>query len=176
MTEGRKADGKFAAGNRIWEARASCGPNPKFATPEDLWAACVEYFNWNEENPLYEAKLVSFQGESTIEQLPKMRAMTIAGLCIYIDISHRQWNEWKQSRADLVPVIMKAEEIIRRQKFEGAASDFFNSNIIARDLGLADRSELSGPDGGPIKTEPAMSDMELARRVAFVLASGLKGD
>lgn len=176
VTKGRKKDGRFAAGNRIWEARASCGPNPKFANGDDLWAACVEYFDWNEANPLYEAKLVSYQGISTIEQVPRMRAMTIGGLCLFIGISHRQWIEWKQSRADLVHIVTCVEEIIRRQKFEGAASEFFNANIIARDLGLADKSEFSGPDGGPIKTETTtLNDIELARRVAFLLQRGIQG-
>lgn len=151
MAEGRdETDGRFLPGNRIWESRASCGPNPKFAEPEDLWAACVEYFEWNESNPLYEAKLVSFQGVNKVERVPKMRAMTIGGLCIFVGIAHRTWNDWKQSRSDLVPVITQVEEVIRRQKFEGAASDFFNPNIIARDLGLADKAELTGADGGPI--------------------------
>ena len=31
------------------------------------------------------------------------------------------------------------DSIIRTQKFEGAAADLFNANIISRDLGLVDR-------------------------------------
>ena len=176
MAEGREPDGKFKAGNRIWEARSTCGPNPKFAGPEELWAACVEYFDWNEDNPLYEAKLTSYQGENKIEPLPKLRAMTIGGLCIFIGISQRLWSEWRSSRPDLLPVMHEAEELIRRQKFEGAAADLFNPNIIARDLGLADKSELTGKDGGPIETKSEnVTDLELARRVAFLLTSGAKG-
>jgi hypothetical protein len=33
------------------------------------------------------------------------------------------------------------EEIIRTQKFEGASADLLNPNIIARDLGLADKQD-----------------------------------
>lgn len=36
------------------------------------------------------------------------------------------------------------EEIIRTQKFEGASADLLNPNIIARDLGLAEKQEHSG--------------------------------
>lgn len=36
------------------------------------------------------------------------------------------------------------EEIIRTQKFEGAAVGAFNANIIARDLGLSDKKEIDG--------------------------------
>lgn len=39
-------------GNRFWEARSSHGRNPKFESPEALWAACCEYFEWVEANPL----------------------------------------------------------------------------------------------------------------------------
>lgn len=42
-------------GNRFWEARSSHGRNPKFESPEALWAACCEYFEWVEANPLPEA-------------------------------------------------------------------------------------------------------------------------
>lgn len=43
-------------GNRFWEARSSHGRNPKFESPEALWAACCEYFEWVEANPLWEMK------------------------------------------------------------------------------------------------------------------------
>lgn len=39
-------------GNRFWEARSSHGRNPKFESPEALWAACCEYFEWADDNPL----------------------------------------------------------------------------------------------------------------------------
>ena len=35
---------------------------------------------------------------------------------------------------------------------------------------FAERREISGPDGGPIKVEDELSDMEVARRIAWVLA------
>ena len=41
-----------------------------------------------------------------------------------------------------MPIIHKIEEIIYNQKFEGAAVGIFNSNIIARDLGLSDKKDI----------------------------------
>ena len=64
------------------------------------------------------------------------------------------------------------EEIIRQQKFEGAAANLLNANIIARDLGLADKAEITGRDGGPIETK--MTDLEGARRIAFSLARAVQ--
>lgn len=139
--------GRFLPGNRFWEARSSAGPKPKFADPESLWGACVEYFAWVEDNPLHEDKLVIFQGVATHEPVAKMRAMTIGGLCIFLDVTERQWREWRDSRPDLLPVITQAEAIIYQQKFTGAAADLLNPNIIARDLGLADKQDHTSSDG-----------------------------
>lgn len=133
--------------------RSSHGAKPKFAEPEDLWKACCEFFDWVEDNPLKEAKLTTYRGRSTLEEIPKMRAMTIEGLCIFIDVSAVTWFEWKKSRADLTNVIESVEKVIRTQKFTGASADLLNANIIARDLGLADKRELSGPDAGPVMFE-----------------------
>ena len=141
MTEGRDNAGRFVIGNRFWEARSSHGPNPKFSNPDDLWDACLEYFAWVEDNPLYETKGFAFQGSVTKEVFPKMRAMTVGGLCIFLDIARSTWDEWKKGRSDLSEVITRAEEIIRDQKFSGAAAELLNPNIIAREIGLADKND-----------------------------------
>lgn len=146
----KDANGRFLPGNRFWEARSSHGPTPKFEKANDLWSACCEYFQWVEENPLFEDKLVTFQGMATHEPVAKMRAMTIAGLCHFIDIDETTWRDWKKARPDLSPIVTRAEVVIYQQKFAGAAADLLNSNIIARELGLADKQEHTGKDGAPI--------------------------
>lgn len=136
-------------GNRFWEERSSHGRAPIFGSPEELWEACCEYFAWVDENPLYESKGFAFQGTVTEHNFAKMRAMTVASLCIFLDISVQTWHEYR-IRKDFTEVTTRVDEIIRTQKFQGAAADLLNPNIIARDLGLADRSELTGKDGAPI--------------------------
>ena len=133
-------------GNRFWEKRSSHGRKPIFDTPEKLWEAATEYFAWVEDTPLYEDKLVTFQGEATHEPVARMRAMTISGLCIFLDISRNSWDEYAK-REDFLGVTTQIAEIIRTQKYEGAAADLLNPNIIARDLGLAEKNEVSGPNG-----------------------------
>jgi DNA-packaging protein gp3 len=140
----RDESGRFLPGNRFWEARSSAGPNPKFDGPEPLWAACLEYFAWVQDNPLYADQLVTFQGSATHEPVAKMRAMTLGGLCLFLDITDQTWRDWRADRPDLIGVITRAESVIYQQKFTGAAADLLNPNIIARDLGLADKKELSG--------------------------------
>jgi hypothetical protein len=152
MTEPRdEATGRFLPGNRFWEARSSHGRSPIFATADDLWNAACEYFEWVDQNPLYEDKLVTFQGSATHEPVAKMRAMTVAGLCIFLDITPQAWHEWKKNRTDFFDVIARIEAVIYSQKFAGAAADLLNANIIARDLGLADKNEITGTGGGPIQ-------------------------
>jgi len=153
--EGRDEAGRFAAGNRFWEVRSSAGPKPKFDRPEKLWSACCEYFEWVEANPLQEDRLVTFQGAATHEPVAKMRAMTITGLCSFLDVSRSTWDDWRDERADLADVISRAEAVIYEQKFAGAAADLLNANIIARDLGLKDQAshEHTGKDGGAIRME-----------------------
>ena len=56
-----------------------------------------------------------------------------------------------RAKQDFSEVTTRVDEIIRTQKFQGAAADLLNPNIIARDLGLADKSELTGKDGGPVE-------------------------
>ncbi|MDQ8200688.1 terminase small subunit [Pelagicoccus enzymogenes] len=137
-------------GNQFWRARSSHGPKPKFANGEDLWAACLEYFQWVEDNPLKEEKAFSYQGTVTTFELKKMRAMTLEGLSDFLDISPSTWREWRNSRDDLWGVIERVERVVRIQKFEGAAADLLNPNIIARDLGLADRKALGSDPDNPL--------------------------
>jgi len=154
-------------GNRFWEARSSHGRKPIFASPDDLLACCNEYFAWVEENPLWEDKLVTFQGAATHEPVAKMRAMTIGGLCIFLDIDRTTWIEYGK-REGFSKVTREVEEIIRDQKFAGAAADLLNANIIARDLGLADKAELTGKDGSDLIPEGS-STREIARAILDVL-------
>lgn len=144
-------------GNRFWEARSSHGRNPKFVSSEELWKACVEYFEWVEENPLWEMRPFAYQGEVVQEPVAKMRAMTLAGLCLFLDISDDTWRNYRANN-DLLGVVTRAEKVIYDQKFSGAAADLLNPNIIARDLGLADKREVH-------KTITDLTDEELDRRL-----------
>lgn len=130
----------FQAGNRFWEARSSHGRKPIFDSPEKLWDAATQYFEWNENNPLWEVKSYMYQGAPVQDQIPKMRAMTIEGLCLFLDISKQAWSEYKQ-RDGFGDVTREIDDIIRKQKFEGAAAEMLNANIIARDLGLREQTE-----------------------------------
>lgn len=139
-------------GNEFWKFRTKHGPNQKWSDPQQLWEECQKYFQWCQDNPLYEEKAFHSSGEITKTTIPKMRAMTLQGLCYYLRISRATWHAYKQNK-DLLDVIHEAEGVIYEQKFTGAAADLLNANIIARDLGMSDKQEHSGPEGSPIKQE-----------------------
>lgn len=147
-------------GNQFWKARSSHGRKPIFATPDDLWNACAEYFEWVQKNPLYESQAFAYQGEVQIKEIPKMRAMTLAGLCIFLDINRSTWDEYRL-KDDFSEVSTRVDEIVRSQKFEGAAAGLLNANIIARDLGLADKNELTGKGGDPVQIIISQQDAGL---------------
>ena len=128
-------------GNRFWEARSTHGRKPIFKNPEEFLEAATQYFEWNEDNPLKESKLVSHQGISTVEELPLMRAMTIEGLCLFMDIDYQTLLNYEKKK-DFFAVVSNVRNIIKQQKFEGASAGLLNSNIIARDLGLKDNQEV----------------------------------
>lgn len=133
-------------GNQFWKARSSHGRKPIFETPEIMWDACAEYFEWVEDNPLQEA--VVYQGEIGAEPKPLMRAMTVKGLCIFLDVGEDYFNDFEQrldkdtdKGKDFARVIKKVRNIIDTQKFEGASAGLLNPNIIARDLGLSEKTD-----------------------------------
>jgi len=136
-------------GNRFWEARSSHGRNPIFADPEQLWDAACQYFQWVDDNPLLEMKPFAYQGVVIQEPVPKMRAMTIDGLCIFLDITRQTFDNYC-GREGFFDIMTRIQSVIRSQKFAGAAADLLNPNIIARDLGLIDRQEVKSTGESPV--------------------------
>jgi len=133
-------------GNQFWKLRSKHGRDKLFATPQLLWEAACEYFEWCEGHPLYEVRGFAFQGVVTKEDFPKMRAMTLSQLCFYLHCDDSYFRTFKstikEKDKDFLAVIHEIETIIYNQKFQGASADLLNANIIARDLGLSDKAIL----------------------------------
>jgi hypothetical protein len=135
-------------GNKFWELRSKHGRDKLFATPELLWEAACEYFEWCRENPWIKKDWVGKDADEVERETE--RPFTLTGLCIYLDCSSSYFRSFKstlqEKDKDFLTIITRIEEIIYTQKFEGAAVGAFNANIIARDLGLSDKvnNEHSG--------------------------------
>lgn len=129
-------------GNQFWKLRSKHGRDKLFSTPDLLWDAACEYFEWCDANPI-EAQ--ENKGTKNVNTVMFKRPYTLKGFCLYCDASEFWWKQFKKGEdvKDFLPVIRKIEDIIYNQKFEGAAIGIFNANIIARDLGLADVQDLN---------------------------------
>lgn len=148
--------------NEFWKMRSKHGRDRLFKTPQALWKACEEYFQWCTDNPLIEVDWVGSGGRRVNK--PKMRAFTIQGLCGYLNCNTVYFNHFESSLQeenkkddplikDFSKVCTRIRDVIYQQKFEGASAGFLNPTIIARDLGLRDKQELSGPGGGPLQIQ-----------------------
>jgi hypothetical protein len=59
-------------GNQFWKLRSKHGRDTLFESPEKMWEAACEYFQWCDDNPLLE---IDFRGkDATQVTIPKMRA------------------------------------------------------------------------------------------------------
>ena len=141
-------------GNQFWKARAKHGRAKIFSSPVKLWTGACEYFEWAEDNPL--EKDIIYQGQVTGRE-KLLRAMTVSGLCIFLGVNNDYLTEFRgnldlktKQGKDFSRVIKDVYEIIKTQKFEGASAGLLNPNIIARDLGLTDKKELSGSVENPL--------------------------
>lgn len=137
--------------NKFWELRTKHGRDKLFSTPDLLWTAATEYFQWCDDNPWIKNEAIkSGDLAGQIIKVPTSRPYTIKALCLYLGVNAQYFTDFKNGLKpnekdidkDFSLVITRIEETIYTQKFEGATVGTFNANIIARDLGLTDKKEL----------------------------------
>lgn len=133
-------------GNQFWKKRTKHGRSKAF-TPTTLWKACCEYFEWVEQNPFFEEKIFCSYGEIVKGHIEHPRPKTIEGLTVFLGIQQSTWAEWKKPANELSGVAQEVDRLMREDKFSGAAAGIYNSNIIARDLGLRDNQDHTSSDG-----------------------------
>lgn len=131
------------------------GRPPAFKSPEEMWQKAINYFEWCKVNSIDETKIFNNQGEIVTGSAPHMRAMTQAGLCAFLNIGVSTWHDYKK-KAQYSEVTQAVEQIMYEQKFTGAAAGMLNANIIARDLGLAEKTETELSGG--LKVEQSLAD------------------
>jgi len=126
---------RFQPGNRAWAARRSPGRRRRFADPDALEAACIRYFEWCAANPLIRHEPVVYRGKVTMMlAVPRLRALTLAGLCVHLGIGRSTWRDYR-ARPAFSPVIEWVENTVWVNQFEGAAAGLFDRRIVARMLG-----------------------------------------
>lgn len=137
-------------GNEFWKLQSKHGRDKLFATPELIWEAATEYFQYCVDNPLMSTEYVG--KDATMVLVPKVQAFTLQGLCLYIGCSTAHFRNVKStinakegelSELDkaFLTIITRIEETVYHQKFINAAAGFLKENIIARDLGLTEKTD-----------------------------------
>lgn len=131
----------FSKVQSFWKHKLKGGRPRAFKSPEQLLKSCLEYFELCDANPLAEHDFVGREGKSVMKN--KMRAYTWAGLENFLGITDEGLMNYRKNEKykEFFGVIAYVERIMWDQKFTGAAAGLLNPNIIARDLGLMDKTE-----------------------------------
>ena len=125
-------------GNQYWRL-AHNFKKPRCYQPDELLDKAVEYAQWCEKNPLKEEKVF---GTGVRMSVNKMRAMTIQGFCLFANMDVTTFYEYEKQDA-YSNIITRIRAIFYSQKLEGAAADLLNPNIIARELGLSEKTDVT---------------------------------
>jgi hypothetical protein len=123
-------------GNTYWKlAKGWKKGNYPAYTPDELWQKACDYFDWVEKHPYKEEKVFGSGFRTTIS---KMRPTTQKSFCIFAQISSTTFDNYHANEA-YFGITSRIKDIIYVQKFEGAAAGQLNSNLIARELRLAEK-------------------------------------
>lgn len=139
--------------NQWWKLRSKHGRDKTFESPDRLWESCVEYFEKTDERKWYKTEFKTESGILKECLIPTQTPYTLTGLCIFLDIDENTWQRYRkdESYKDFWAVVKQVDNIIYTQKFEGATVGVFNANIIARDLGLSEKQDLTVDTIKPIE-------------------------
>jgi len=129
----------------------------------------MEYVKHSDSSFLVEPKIFSTKTGIVHGNLDKVRPFTLHGFCNFVGIHPGTWDGWKKEDREefFASVQLQIESIIYDQQYQGAVANIFNVTMVSRKLGLADKSEFSGPGGKPIQVD----GMTARERVASKLLS-----
>jgi hypothetical protein len=114
-------------------------------TPEKMWELFEDYVKHEAKNPMYKIDYVGKDGLK--EETPLMTPITFEGFeCYLADLGIindlGDYSKNKDDRySDYTPIVTRIRNNCFVQNFKGAAIKIFDSNLIARKLGLLEKSE-----------------------------------
>lgn len=139
-------------GNQFWKLRSKHGRDKTFSSPELLWESACEYFEATDARKWVRKDWV---GKDAFEvQRETETPYTKSGLCLFLDCDWRTIESLKDdSNKDFLQIVTRIEQVIYTQKIEGASVGAFNASIVSRELGLADKADIT-TKGESINTPP----------------------
>ena len=133
---------------KYWDKQTfKVGRKLRFKNAKELWEAAKLYFAWCIDNPIYDDKLTISKKDEVTDRKVRIRAFTVYRMCSFIGISYKNYCVYRKRGGAFSDTCETIDTIIREQKFEGAAAGIFNAMIIARDLGLKEKTDVSSEDG-----------------------------
>lgn len=141
-------------GNNYWEFRNKHGRDFKY-TPEALWTEALKYFEymsisvWNKKEAIKSGELAG-----KLIDIPTQTPMSIQSFCLFSDIDDNTFARYEKEEGyeDFWAITTRVRAIIESNQFEGATVGAYNPNIIARKLGLTDKTDVT-TDGKAINNE-----------------------
>ena len=114
-------------------------------TPEMLWELFKAYVQFEIDNPMYKVEYVGREGK--VVRTPLETPITFEGFECYLqdqdvitDLSHYSMN--KEDRyTEYVGIVTRIRQNCFVHNFKGAAIGIFSPNLIARKLGLIEKTE-----------------------------------
>lgn len=166
-------------GRRTFTKRA------RYATPEELYAACYDYFEWCDENPIMTRRLVTVSNGggmgSSVEQheLPQPRMYTETGLCLHLGIGHNTWLSWKDPMHALyweeaVDVIDWAITVVREQNLTEAAVGGLNPMLVMRIHGIREQMDLKSVNHTTVDSDDGINPELLSPDERLLLYKAMK--
>lgn len=164
--------------NLVEIMKSPVGRHHKIVDAEELWSKFKDYCKYVDDNP-WQIKSASNSlndggkdKKNSIRQdvNVRQRAYTLYGFCAYAGIFSK-WADFKRTNIDregFKDVIFAIENVVCAQQVDGAMINQFDSNLVARLNGLADKqvNEITGKDGErfefPILT---IEDIEQIKRI-----------
>lgn len=135
------------SGRDYWEKRKKLGKPKYIKSPAELWRLACEYFTQADESPiLKEDFLKGGEAAGTKINVKIMRPYTWEGFNAFLFSKGilTTLKDYKSNRderySEYVPIIRAIDDIIFDRNFSGAAAQVLSSNLISRQLGLAEKT------------------------------------
>lgn len=137
-------------GNKWWQKRSTHGREKIFESPNTLWEACCEYFEFTDSRKWVKEDFIKGgDNAGNYVYLNTDTPFTIEGLCVFLRIDVRTWYNYRtqESYKEFFPVVAHVDQIIRTKKLEGAMVGAYDGNIVAMDLGMKQKIEAEVDSG-----------------------------
>ena len=152
----------FEKGNEFWRIRAKDGRDKIIKDTKKLAEDAEKYFKTCIDNPL-EVEKVGFNGLKTVQSYPMV--FQKGELARFCGVS--QWRtieDLKEDSKDFLQVVTQIEDVIKSQKFRYGMIGVFNSNIVARDLGMKERTDMTTNDA-PLESNFVVASKKVSKKV-----------